>query len=234
MPDFNEMYVNGAQLVLFDKSVSARDKQNILHSSLYAQLVANKTKATVSDWHHQYDIGIGRSHWVRVSNTTQHVAWPKQSCSLRLLLSQLLADHPNKRAVLNGIDQLDHKLNAKALATLHAAISKPTAEAKPHGLWLQVTMVRSTTDIYSRSLILEGTHCPAGAHWLHDPLPAKPSSANFTVLTSLHQLRADYANIRARVEAALGKWPGQLSVEVLIATDELDTGAPCTLPEPSN
>lgn len=230
MSEFNEIYVNSAQVVLFHKSVSALDKQNILHSSLFAQLVANKAaKATVSEWQHQYDSGIARSHWLQVSSGTEHITWPHQPSTLRSLVGQMLANQPQKQALLAAIDQLSHPLNAKAMSVLHAAVSKPSAEAKQQGLCLQVMVVRSAVDICAHSLMVEGSKCPAGAHWLQDKLPSKPATEKFSVLTSRYQLRPDYATIRARVEAAVGKWPEKLTVAIMIATDEVDTGL---LPKP--
>lgn len=230
MPGFDEMYVNGAQLTLFEKGVSVLDRQDILHSGLFAQLVANKvSKGTISDWQHQYDSGVARSHWLRASTSTQQVPWPRTSSCLRTLVSQMLADAPYQRMVIAGLDQLNHPLNAKAMATLHAAVCKPAGGGKQQGLWLQVMMVRSPVDIQARSLILERTPISSGADWLKAPLPSQPAPAHLAIVTSRYQLRPDYASIRARVETAVGKWPEQLTVALSTAPDELDIG----LPEPS-
>lgn len=223
MPSHHDVYVNSAQLVVCAANVPELTRQDILQSSLCAQLVADKSVHTnASEWQQQYGKGILRFNWLRSSTSTIQLDLAGQSRSLLDLLVYCVnepAIKPLARAVLRD---LHNPVNASAMEVLHQAIRKPTGSADKPGLWLEIMLVQSEKSIRTVSLTLEDVRLPAGRNWLSEPLVSVAKAGRGYAQINTHQLLPSYMHNRALIIQKLGNLPDRLTLAILRPMDELD------------
>ncbi|MGE8395823.1 hypothetical protein HFV04_005060 [Pseudomonas sp. BIGb0427] len=218
-----DIYINGAQLVLIDTRLPTGEKQDILQSGLLAQLISNKAPhATVGEWRHEYGIGLSHMQWLRTATSTEDLPLPNKTFTLLELLRNTLAVPPYKNEVLAAFNRLTKSLNESARLALQAAVGKTTDAAQRKGVWIELVVVRSATNLFARNLTLENIECPSGEDWLNHKLNSPGMAENYLVQTNGFQLKTDYAKVRTKVQNTLGHWPEKMTVPVLAAPEEPD------------
>nr|NLU58435.1 hypothetical protein [Pseudomonas sp. BIGb0427] len=109
--------------------------------------------------------------------------------------------------MLAAFNRLTKSLNESARLALQAAVGKTTDAAQRKGVWIELVVVRSATNLFARNLTLENIECPSGEDWLNHKLNSPGMAENYLVQTNGFQLKTDYAKVRTKVQNTLGHWP---------------------------
>jgi len=222
-----DAYINSGQLFLCNTSLPENVRQDVLRSSLLAQMAADKTShLSVAHWHNQYNNGLLRSQWIRKSITTQHSRFNLEQYSCSELILSFIVSPALKEACQQSLQNLGKPINEAALTAWRHAIVKLANTDKHNqklGLWLEFVYVESITHITTVSILLEGVDCPTGDNWLNEKLSSKVPTAEIVVQTNLFQLKSSYDAIRKQVLTKLGEWPQKLTFA--IETNQTDPSA---------
>ncbi|WP_434773093.1 hypothetical protein [Pseudomonas entomophila] len=198
-------YINAAQIVVFSPSIAATLKADLLHSSLLAQLLADKAAfTTLSDWHHHYTSALARTQWMRMSATVHSITPDEPAVTLTELIDASSLPSSAKAMLRHTLDALRQPANASALSILRNAVCKPHDGLPSHNLWFELVQVTDASDIRTFALTVEAPGAALTSDASDHVFDTMPEGARFTLRTSQFELMPTYDGIRTKVIRALG------------------------------
>ncbi|UVL61314.1 hypothetical protein LOY54_25485 [Pseudomonas sp. B21-032] len=214
MPIAFESYNNAAQIACLSTHLPVSTKEDILRSSLLAQMSADKQPYhSIQEWHSHYSKALGKLGWVF---TTEQLTEYTSSLGSTITLMELLQQVANPYAIpaqvwtaLNEPGQPDPKKTV-----LRQSAFKPLPGQDRLLITIEVLIARSSTAIKKISLALETKPFNVTNDWLKHSFACQDILRPIQIRHSDASLKASYSNLRSTVTTKLGSHIQQLTFEL--------------------
>lgn len=235
MPNTYQIFVNAGQIAFIDKSINPLTREDILHSSLMAQLLADKPPHEhVEDWQHNYMKGRGKLHWIVSANSALKASLQvNQSVTMVELIALGVQQIGARPSVTEKLKKLvSHKLknlhfspttNRPLLSVLRQNAFKTITAQHRNLIIVEVLIAKSPSVIYSISVTLENEDFPDAIDWLNHEIRAEEIHGEIKIQNSTYALRSKYHTLRDTVIHLLMDRAGTYIGEMEIPSDELET-----------
>lgn len=209
-PQISNYYVTHRNIIIFLGEHPEQFKNDILHSSLMAELIADSTPV---NWRSIYRNALSKFFWIM--GNTKVSSYKKHPCSLLDISKEALSSNLQK----NQLRQLSEAFSTIAQLPEDA----PAYEAVLNGLQNEhpptgdenaafttntlLTIVCENKEILALKISLESTEAP-GFTFLTQPIPEKIIAGEIKAsLWTANLIERNYAKIRDQIISKLGSKP---------------------------
>nr|WP_319527247.1 hypothetical protein [Pseudomonas laurentiana] len=173
------LWINGGSLLFVAPQVKDAERQAVLDSHLYAQLLANKragSRFTQHDtWYRTYRTALTDRGWLLTQQyqAVETVSALAPVAPVQPLQTQLVSQCPAFHEVLaNAVEALRQAPDLQVLDVLRQQVVQPLEASTVTHIALEVGVVQPGPVVLFNSVVL-GTEQVPGEHWLVEPLAAR-------------------------------------------------------------